>query len=237
MIPFLAAVGIYSGTVQFNKSGEIWTAFVKILPIYCLVLFVFLHGWSHFKAQKFPKLIVIGLICSSVGDVLLDFDLFIFGMIAFGVAQGFYIWAFQFKPYFWLLGGLFYAIVVLFYVLLFNNLDEFVVIGFPIYGMLLVTMSWRAIARIWLEDDDTWRITRILCGIGSVLFVVSDGVIAINKFYTPIPQSGLIIMVTYYLAQFTIALSVLSSPKQKSGSEDSLRENVISDDVVFDKVE
>ena len=50
---------------------------------------------------------------------------------------------------------------------------------------------------------------RVACGLGSVLFVISDSIIAIDKFYTPVANAQTAIMVTYYVAQFGIALSVV----------------------------
>ena len=40
---------------------------------------------------------------------------------------------------------------------------------------------------------------------GALLFVISDSVLAINKFYHPFEIAGIIIMLTYGLAQFFIA--------------------------------
>ena len=42
----------------------------------------------------------------------------------------------------------------------------------------------------------------VLCG--AILFIVSDSMIAINKFSMPIIASDYFIMITYYLAQFLI---------------------------------
>lgn len=39
---------------------------------------------------------------------------------------------------------------------------------------------------------------------GSVLFMVSDSVLAFNKFHSPIPWSGVLIMTTYIAGQFLI---------------------------------
>lgn len=55
------------------------------------------------------------------------------------------------------------------------------------------------------------------CGLGSVLFVISDSIIAIDKFYTPVANAQTAIMVTYYVAQFGIALSVIEQSVTASG--------------------
>uniref|UniRef100_A0A182YQH2 lysoplasmalogenase n=1 Tax=Anopheles stephensi TaxID=30069 RepID=A0A182YQH2_ANOST len=50
------------------------------------------------RLGKYQKRIMYGLLFSSFGDFLLNYDLFETGMGAFGVAQVFYIWAFGMKP-------------------------------------------------------------------------------------------------------------------------------------------
>ncbi|QTH64521.1 lysoplasmalogenase [Psychrosphaera ytuae] len=48
---------------------------------------------------------------------------------------------------------------------------------------------------------------------GALVFVFSDSVIAINKFVTPVPFEGLVIMVSYYLAQWLLVTSILRHAK------------------------
>jgi uncharacterized membrane protein YhhN len=40
--------------------------------------------------------------------------------------------------------------------------------------------------------------------IGALLFVISDSVLAVNKFYQAFEAAGIVIMLTYGLAQFLI---------------------------------
>lgn len=49
----------------------------------------------------------------------------------------------------------------------------------------------------------------LILPIGTVLFVISDAIIAVNKFHKPVPLSGLWIMLTYYAAQAMIALGFI----------------------------
>jgi uncharacterized membrane protein YhhN len=60
--------------------------------------------------------------------------------------------------------------------------------------------------------------------LGAVLFVISDSMLAINKFYQPFNGAGLLIMLTYGLAQFFIirgailyAYPVVAIPAAKAG--------------------
>jgi uncharacterized membrane protein YhhN len=53
---------------------------------------------------------------------------------------------------------------------------------------------------------------------GAVLFISSDSILAINKFYEPFEFAGIAIMLTYGIAQLLITLGALryitSAPKQ-----------------------
>ncbi len=48
----------------------------------------------------------------------------------------------------------------------------------------------------------------LFIGFGGILFVISDGVLAINKFYKSIKHSEAVILTTYYLAQLLIVSGV-----------------------------
>lgn len=158
------------------------------------------------------------------GDALLNVNLFPFGMISFGVAHIFYISAFGWHPLKWIIGVCLYVPVIvceyweskflivinLFFVCLAvvvfvrKYLDEILVIGVPIYCVLIITMLWRALARA----VDTKSYLASFCALGAVLFVISDALIAVTMFLSvELPSPRLQIMITYYAAQFAIALS------------------------------
>jgi uncharacterized membrane protein YhhN len=44
---------------------------------------------------------------------------------------------------------------------------------------------------------------------GAILFLISDSIIAISKFKTPVPSQGHLVWATYYLGQCGIALGFL----------------------------
>ncbi|XP_037911731.1 lysoplasmalogenase-like protein TMEM86A [Hermetia illucens] len=214
LIPFAASIVVYSVLVQFTKSGLWWTAVCKCAPIVSLQLYVLFFGFQHIKLNTYPRKILLGLFFSCIGDALLDFDLFEFGVGGFLLAQLCYIWAFGWQPFMWWIGVLLYVCAAALTGVLLKHLDQISLYGLPIYALALSTMSWRALARIRKIDERSLLLTRILCGIGSVLFVISDSIIAFNKFYVTIPNSGYYIMITYYIAQLGITLSTLPSPGQ-----------------------
>lgn len=96
--------------------------------------------------------------------------------------------------------------------MLHKNLEPIILIGLPVYTFLLVTMSWRAIS-IAFRSNNKNDLLKINCATSSLLFVISDTLIAIDKFYRPISNSTFWIMTTYYIAQFGITLSVVDAQR------------------------
>lgn len=70
--------------------------------------------------------------------------------------------------------------------LFYKNLPTILQIGLPVYGVLLLTMCWRALARVADNPCDMKNFPKLLCAIGAVLFVISDSLIAFDKFYIPL---------------------------------------------------
>jgi uncharacterized membrane protein YhhN len=75
-----------------------------------------------------------------------------------------------------------------------------------IYGIVILMMVSTARLRESNASQNSYRLALY----GSILFVLSDSLIAINKFYMEIPQSGLLIMATYVTAQFLLVKGVLN---------------------------
>lgn len=80
-----------------------------------------------------------------------------------------------------------------------------------IYALVLVVMVLNGLFRLGRTNNRSFW----LVFIGAVFFMVSDSLLAINKFLTAIPQSGLLIMSTYITAQYLIVEGLLSHAQQK----------------------
>ena len=106
------------------------------------------------------------------------------------------------KPY-WLLPYLIYGLVI--YTLLFNHLDAVLQIAVFIYMLALLGMSSMALNRL----GNVHPLSFALVFAGSVLFVLSDSMIAINRFWITIPLDGFWIMTTYLAAQYLIMQGLL----------------------------
>ena len=170
-------------------------------------------GWK----SRPTSFILLALALSFLGDVLLMFahlnDLFfITGLTAFLLAHVFYIRCFvnvlnsrKQKIYPGLLAitiGILFLSVML--VLLIPHIDFLLRIPIIVYAitittMLTISMSFRNVL--------TSLHFNILLS-GTILFVISDSLIAINKFYMPFSSSSFLIMITYIFAQFFIIHSL-----------------------------
>ncbi|KAI8044860.1 lysoplasmalogenase-like protein TMEM86A [Drosophila gunungcola] len=204
LVPFLVTLILYFSLVRKDPQGELWTTVLKCLPIVALMFYVVAKGISLKKEYRRSLWILLGLVFSCGGDALLNINLFPFGMISFAVAHVFYISAFGWKPVQWLIGLVLYVTVSFFVYFVHQKLDEILIIGVPIYCFVITTMLWRSLARA----VDSRNFLTIFCAIGAVLFVISDALIAVTMFVgVPLPCARLQIMITYYAAQFAIALS------------------------------
>lgn len=70
------------------------------------------------------------------------------------------------------------------YVVVFGNLDIALKVGLPVYVFLLTTMVWRSVVQAYTTPN----FFNNLCAFGSFMFAVSDGFIAIDKFYVQVPH-------------------------------------------------
>ena len=79
-----------------------------------------------------------------------------------------------------------------------------------VYETAMIAMLAGAVSRIGKVN----RISYIMVLAGAILFIISDSVLAINKFVQPVSLSTLIIMVTYIAAQWLITIGYV---KQSTG--------------------
>jgi uncharacterized membrane protein YhhN len=52
------------------------------------------------------------------------------------------------------------------------------------------------------------KISNLWLILGGISFIVSDSIIGIDKFYSPIPHAGILIMISYYFAQFSLVKGI-----------------------------
>jgi uncharacterized membrane protein YhhN len=214
LVPFFKTVAIYFVLYgDGSKLDSLIYCVIKLLPVISLIIFVLLHGMSLADYYAYSRKILIGLVFSLIGDTFLVWKssgYFVHGLLMFAVAQVMYMTAFGFRPLSPGIGAILFGIAMCIYSYLLPGLHGCMVYMVFFYVLLIAMMGWRAIARVQFFDD-LWTWTKLCSCFGSICFIISDTVIAIDKFLVPMTYSHQIIMVTYYAAQFGITLSVVDS--------------------------
>jgi uncharacterized membrane protein YhhN len=155
----------------------------------------------------YKYMIVAGLVFSMAGDVflMLPSDRFVAGLVAFLVAHLFYIMAFvsEISELMWwpLIPLATYGIVI--YIILAPSLGR-LKLPVLIYVVVILIMAWLA----WERWGQTGQSGTLLASVGAVLFVISDTILAINRFRGAFKSACVLNLTTYFAAQCLIASSV-----------------------------
>jgi uncharacterized membrane protein YhhN len=159
-------------------------------------------------ATVYRTLVLAGLGFSLAGDILLMLpaDRFTLGLVSFLIAQLFYLGAFAtgrpvgFPP---LTVIPFMALGALTYWFLAPGLGKMRV-PVAIYIIVILAMSWAAYSR-WISVGGAsgW-----LAFVGALSFVISDAILAVNRFRFPFASGRALNLITYFAAQYMIAVSV-----------------------------
>ena len=170
------------------------------------------------------NLLLAGLLFSWMGDLFLLFEyknklFFIFGLASFLLGHIFYILYFTKIPnkstkipvqkLLMLLPVVIFVFGLLY--ILYPSLGE-LKIPVTLYAIVLGCMLSMALWQYKKIDFDI----ALLFITGAASFVVSDSLLAINKFYKPITQPGFFIMFTYCLAQYLIVMGAIKLSKNKN---------------------
>ena len=203
-------IGVYFQSFQIDHIA-------KPLLLIWIAGYFFLHSKNIDK--KVLQFAGAGFLFSWLGDLLMmfsaDFTWFVLGIASFLVAQVFYIFLFlrtidlsgktpflKKKPM-WLIPYIAFGLIM--YIALFPQLDMVLRFAIFVYLVAILTMSAMALNRF----GNGHPISFSLVFAGSLFFVLSDSLIAVNRFLVAIPYEGLFIMTTYIAAQYLIMLGLL----------------------------
>ncbi len=210
-------------------------AFIGALP--AVLAFVFKplttlliigYAWQRgANATRQRNLVRIGLILSLAGDVFLLWpkEGFLPGLVAFLLAHLAYIAAFcvpvrlAAKPWVFAVYALVAAAILS---VLWPGVPGALRGPVVAYVVCLATMAaqalvwWRSSVAAQAADVNLAR----AAALGGVLFMLSDSLLAINKFGVPLPLSSLWILLSYWLAQWCIAsaLKAAAAPALSSSA-------------------
>lgn len=195
-------IALAASYLWLDAHGEFPLSFLlKILPL------VLLSGWILFAKPVRPHLsLLAALAFSMLGDVLLALDgqqFFVFGLGAFLLAHLCYLLAMRpfagHRPVLLLPYAIFAAGVL---ALMWPGLGAMTV---PVLGYISVILSMSY--GTWCSNRrNVWLIG------GGLLFVGSDCLIGLNRFWQPLSGAGLWIMLSYYAAQYALVRGLLASP-------------------------
>ncbi|CAM9124998.1 unnamed protein product, partial [Ectocarpus fasciculatus] len=127
------------------------------------------------------------------------------GLLFFLIAHVFYIAYFFEKPIRLMAYLPFAVFVVVLLCILLPEIPGDLKLPVTVYALVIGTMVGAA----WSKciNGNKWDTNKLMGAIGALIFVVSDTIIAVNKFYFPFDSAKTWVMITYYLGQTLIAAS------------------------------
>lgn len=202
LLPLLILVmGLY---YIFFTSAMIF----KLLPMWLIMLYAYQQR-SQLK-DRYLWITLCGLFFCMLGDYSLQW--FVIGLSSFLIGHLFYVaafctrWSFSWPRALSLIPIAAYAIVMATQLLpaLQERGDDALIIPVTAYLIVISCMGWLAVM--------TGNVRAI---IGAFLFIASDSILAWNMFVEDVMHSKILIMSTYYAAQFLIASSIRSKQSLK----------------------
>lgn len=192
-----------------------------------LLILLMGYYWTSARANNSPvsSLVVMALLLSWLGDVLLMLEgpsYFIYGLCAFLSAHVVYLFVYRQHRYAddsRALHGvqrIRFAFPIVFagiglVTILYPRLSD-LRIPVMVYALVITVMTITALYRY--GRTTTGSFASVFAG--AILFMMSDSLLAINKFIEPLAYSGLWIMLTYIGAQFLIVNGLLKHPPEVS---------------------
>jgi uncharacterized membrane protein YhhN len=215
---FLFFVALAANIIGGMMQNQ-WVDYVS-KPLIIISLTGYFLSQTNTSTSGLKRIILAALFFSWAGDILLMFQqndklFFLLGLSAFLIAHIFYIIFFHgvrvrenVRGNAWLL-----MIIVVYYAALIMLLSPYLgemKLPVRVYGIVISFMLLLAMHMFFIKNKIAGRCMMT----GALLFVISDSVLAINKFYQSFELAGVLIMLTYGLAQLFIvegAIKYISS--------------------------
>ncbi|MCM2254471.1 MAG: lysoplasmalogenase [Vicinamibacteria bacterium] len=217
-VALLAVLAFFAATAAGVQEIRFW---LKPLPVLVLA-WAALRAAGGARAEKAPPsrfalLVAAGLGLSAVGDILLELPGgFVRGLVAFLLAHVAYVLAFASdcrSPA--LLRGLPCLLFGAFYFGLLRARLGALELPVAVYVTVICTMLWRALARADRGPSG------VLGALGALSFVVSDSLLAWNRFMAPFAAASYAVIATYWLGQAGIAAAAWHAAYSDSSSPEA----------------
>lgn len=202
----LSAAALICGYLHIRADyRRLWGSTYVLKPL-TMAMIILIAIDSNAARDSYGQMIIVGLLCSLAGDVFLMLKpaRFLAGLSAFLLAHVAYVIAFasiQAQPSMAVLVIAFFCGAMVL-ALLWPGLGR---LKFPVvlYVTALVLMVWLAVSA-WLDLVNTWSLA---AAVGAALFLISDSLLGYARFRRRFDSAQAMILGTYYLAQWMIALS------------------------------
>ncbi|WP_101757742.1 lysoplasmalogenase [Oceanicoccus sp. KOV_DT_Chl] len=182
----------------FAAAPAPWAAVFKVLPLLSLI------AWAIVAAPGRPYLI-LALVLGASGDALLALGYFIPGLIAFLLGHLVYILLWRSAPVLIIpLSKKYVAAAIILAMVL-----AAVLILPSAGGLFWAIASYLLVITLMALIAMTSRLINHWGVIGVCSFLLSDFILAWNEFVDPISLSMPLVMISYYLAQYSICRSVI----------------------------
>jgi len=210
LIVYFIILGLHVVAEYFeHKKGRYAT---KPLLVSLLILYYLLS----LSVTQYNWLLILALIFGYLGDIALmigrEGKWFMMGLGSFLIGHIFYIIAYflsitditQFPIWGFLLFIPSIGVALAFIYMIKGKMGD---LQKPtlIYIIIITVMSLTAVLRFAEFQGPSF----FMVWIGSLLFMIADGIIALDKFYKEIPHSRVYVMIPYGLAQFLIVQGIL----------------------------
>ena len=199
LLAFIIILGFYYVFFIDTINPSLVMVF-KLLPMILIISLAILTKAENIISYK--TLVIIGLIFCAFGDYTLQW--FIIGLICFLIGHLFYIRAFLTTnetpvPILITVCLSLYGAIMIIWIgwTLIQDSNTILAMAVFTYMIVILVMGWTS-----------FKTGSKLAIVGALLFIISDSILAINKFMFPVDYSHQLIMSTYYGAQILIALSI-----------------------------
>jgi uncharacterized membrane protein YhhN len=227
VLAFLAAGMAILGALATQGGTDAWHWLHWVCkPLATLWMWVLAWRALHPVSAAYRRDILVGITLCLLGDILLMLpgDLFVPGLVSFLLAHSLFIAAFssdvRFVARWWAwLACLAYGAVVT--ILLWRGIASALRLPVLVYVAVLASMGGQAMGRAFRlrASGDARALSARYAAAGAMLFMLSDSLLAWDRFRTPLPLAGLYILATYYTALWLIARSVEQGAMASRGGQ------------------
>jgi uncharacterized membrane protein YhhN len=205
---------IYLLLTLLTGFGHIFWEYKKHYPlIYILkpltILIIITSVIVLSPMDSYARLIIAGLVFSLFGDffLMLRQQRFIAGLVSFLIAHFIYSYGFYQRldiPLQWHYLLYFCVPALLYFAFLYSGLGKLKV-PVLVYVSAIVLMTFLSL-QVYLTEGTAFALAAF---VGALIFMLSDATLALNKFKQPFKAAQLMILTTYYVAQWAIAYSAM----------------------------